>query len=238
MLNKIMQLLIKRKKDGLPRHIAITTNGKIDWANKNNKSINEVYQKCFQIIYDIIKTVVRMDMPIITIYLMPYREETKHLPNVIDNLISFFKELPNNEFIHKNKVKVSVWGKWYELPDRIIEPVKDVIDSTKDYDSFFLNLCINYNGKEELLDSCRLIARKIKAEKLEPESIDRSLFKDNLYSSQFLPIDLVIKNGNRRIPNLLLWDSANSKVFFTEKSFLESGSNDIVKAIEFYKSKQ
>ena len=243
MLNKIKELrelLIKRKKvaGDMPRHIAITTNGKKRWADKNNKSLNEAYQRCFSVIFDALNTLVKQNIPIITVYLLRYKaEKSEQLPDVIDNLINFFNELSNKELIHENRIKISVLGKWYELPDKIIEPIKGLMDSTKDYDNFFLNLCINYNGQEEILDACRLIARKIKAEKLEPESIDKNLFKDNLYSSSFLPLDLVIKNGEKRIPNLLLWDSANSKIFFTEKSFLEFNSADVLKAIEFYKGK-
>jgi len=237
MLDKFKELLAKRKKlsEDMPRHIAITTNGKISWANKNNKSIDEAYQKCFPVIFDTLNILIKLDIPITTIYLLPYMEETKQLPEVIDMLTRFFNELSNNELIHKNKIKVSILGKWYELPDQVIEPIKKIIDNTKDYDNFFLNLCINYNGQEELVDACGLIARKIKLEKLDPESINKELFRDNLYSSSFLPPDLVIKNGDKRIPNLLLWDSANSKIFFTEKTFLEFGKADISKAVEFFK---
>tara|TARA_Y100000310_G_scaffold345618_1_gene467370 strand:- start:9432 stop:10157 length:726 start_codon:yes stop_codon:yes gene_type:complete len=241
MLNKLMGLLVKRKglDKAMPKHIALTTEGKTLWARKNNKSLDEAYQKSFSVIFDVLKALVRHDVPIITIYLLPYRiEESGQLPGIIDNLVKFFDDLPGNEVIHKNKIRVSIWGKWYELPDRIIEPIKKVIDSTKDYDNFFLNFCVNYNGREEILDACRLIARKVRADKLEPELIDKGLFKDNLYSSSFLPVNLIIKSGDKRIPDLLLWDSAKSRIFFTEKSFLELGGGDISKALEFFKNKK
>ena len=86
---------------------------------------------------------------------------------------------------------------------------KQVIESTKDYDFFFTNFCINYSGHDEIVDACRLIARQVKAGKIDPNSISRETIKENLYSSYFIPPDLIIKNGKATISGLLLWDSVN-----------------------------
>ena len=119
------------------------------------------------------------------------------------------------------------------MPGKIIDPIKSLLDETKDYDQFFFNLCINYNGQEEIVDACRLVARQIKAEKLEPESITKDTIKENCYSSYFLPPTLIVKTGlSQSIPGLLLWDSSHSKIVFARKYWPELKIADLLRAIK------
>ena len=91
----------------------------------------------------------------------------------MDEFAKFLQWLKVNEKIHSNKVKVSALGKWYDLPSRGVEGIKEIIEETKDYDNFFLNFCVNYNGQEEIVDACRLIGRQIKAERLTVDNINK-----------------------------------------------------------------
>jgi len=221
-----------RKK---PRHIAVTMMGNTIWARKNNIPKELMYRKKYEILNRMIDLQIKKEIPILTFYLTRRKiEDTGEFIILIDSLIKFFEELKNDERIHKSQIKVSVLGKWYDLT-RIVEPVKEIINATKDYDRFFLNLCVNYEGQEEIVDSCKLIARKIKAEKLDIDSIDKELIKDNLYSSYFLPPDLLIITGKRKkTSGLLLWDSGNAVIYYSNKLWPEFTKEDFLNAIKEY----
>ena len=134
------------------------------------------------------KEQITKNLPIMTIYLIPeYLTEKEHFPIYLDEFIPFLEEIRTSETITQNKMKISAIGKWYDMPGRAVEAIKKTIEETKDYDEFFLNFCINYDGQEEIVDACKLIARKIKAEKLDVDAINKQLIKDNIYSSYFLP---------------------------------------------------
>ena len=154
----------------------------------------------------------------------------------MDNLAKLFNEIISNKKIHKDQIKVSILGKWYDLPERVVNPIKEIIESTKDYDKFFLNFCVNYDGHEEIADACRLIARQIKSEKIDPESINNQLIKENLYSSYFISPDLIIENS-KEFSGLLLWDSKNSMIFFTDKQWPDFTKIDFFRAIEDFQNK-
>ena len=112
-----------------------------------------------------------------------------------------------------------------------------MLEETKDYDSFFLNLCINYDGQEEIVDSCKLIGRQIAAGKLAPESITKEVIKENCYSSYFIPPDLIIKTGLKtKIAGVLLWDSLNATIFFVKKNWPELKQSDLQKALKDFHS--
>lgn len=242
MLERFKLLLKLEEKDSNRfsiKHLAVTTHGIEKWSEKNKKTIEEAYKKSFKIINMIIHEQVNNNIPILTIYLLPEElKQEEYYGLFLDALINFINQLKDSDIIHKNKIKVSTLGKWYDIPGRAVDMIKKLLDNTKDYDSFFLNLCINYNGQEEIVDACRLIARQVKAEKIEIDNITKDTVKENIYSSYFLPPDIIIKNGKRKSSGLLLWDSVYSETFFTEKYFPDFEKSDMKRVIDRFNSQK
>ncbi|MBD3312974.1 di-trans,poly-cis-decaprenylcistransferase [Candidatus Woesearchaeota archaeon] len=218
----------------MPKHVALTMGGQLSYAKAHNVSIEEIYKMMFSKINWLLDLQINMNIPIITAYVLTGDvKESPHFSTIIDKLVELFENLRNNSRIYDNKIKISVLGKWYDLPGRAVEPIKSIIDETRDYDSFFLNLCINYDGKEEIVDACRILGRRIQAGKIDIESIDRESIKDNIYSSYFLPPDIVIKTGpEKNLNGFLLWDTTNSHTYFSGKSWLKFNEKDFEKAVE------
>ena len=238
MLERFKLLLkLEAGKERPLRHLAITTHGIEAWAVEHKVPIQEAYQRSFSILYTLVEQQIKNNVPLLTIYLLQEGlKKEEYFPVFLDALTDFLKKIKTAESVHKHKLKISALGKWYDLPSRAVESIREVIEETKDYDNFFLNLCINYNGQEEIVDACRLIARQIKADKLDVDSITKETIKDNLYSSYFLPPSLIIKNGKRKqTAGLLLWDSVYADVYFTQKYFPDFKEGDFIKAIENYK---
>ena len=214
-----------------PKHIAIMIG-----SEPASKSLDteELYKRIFSGIHWLMSVQAGMKIPIITVYLLSSSvKRSDDFSAIIDRMVEFFESLRNNPKVYENKIKVSVLGKWYDLPGRAIEPIKRMIDETKDYDSFFLNLCVNYDGREEIVDACRMIGRRLQAGKLDLEAIDQEAVKDSIYSSYFLPPDLLIKTGKeKKLHGFLLWDATEAHVYFAGKSWLRLTEKDIEKAVE------
>jgi undecaprenyl diphosphate synthase len=223
-------------KENLPKHIAITVNGSWKYGLKKKLSKEEIHNLKFLNIKNIIKTSVKLGVPILTFYLLPTSEKDEtEIADKIDFLVNFFSDMVKWDVIFTNQVKVSVLGKWYDLPGRLVDPVKEIVDQTKEYDNFFVNFCINYDGQEEIVDACRLIARQIVVGKIDPDGIDKATIKENIYSSYFIPPELIIKTGwIKRLDGLLLWDSARAKIYFADKLWPEFSRLEFLKAIEFF----
>jgi undecaprenyl diphosphate synthase len=239
MLDKFKEILKKEDDDiikfKLPQHIALVTKGKHLYAENHKIPIERVYKRSNVIILSTIATSVKLNIPITTFYMMTTKtQELEHFSDIIDTLTEFFNDLADKELIHKNKIKISVLGKWYDLPGKFVDSIKNLIEKTREYDSYFVNFCINYSGKEEIVDAVKLIARQIKADKLDAEMINKELIKENTYSSYFLPPDLIIINGSKRTSDLLLWDSPNAKVYFTNKLWPDFNRIELMDAIREY----
>ena len=221
----------------IPRHVAVTMDGVEAWALKNKVNLEEANRRSFLILRSTIKSQVKLNIPILTFYMLSENidKESESYDIFLNFIKSFFEEIYKSDIVTENKIKISVLGKWYHLPGRIVETIKNVIDETKDYDSFFLNFCINYDGQEEIIDAIKLISRQIKAGKIDPELIDKDMIKENLYSSYFLPPDLIIKNGSRKeTSGILLWDSPKSKIYFTNKNWPDFDRIELLDGIKDY----
>ena len=222
-----------------PKHVAISMGGQAAYAKTHHLGTEELYKRMFSKISWLVDMQISMNIPIITAYVLTSKvKNSEHFPAIIDKLIEFFESLRNNSKVYENKVKISILGKWYDLPGRAIDSIKAIIDETKDYDSFFLNLCINYDGREEIVDACRILGRRIQAGKLDAEAIDKEAIKDNIYSSYFLPPDMLIKTGTeKKLGGFLLWDTTESHIYFSGKPWLLFNEKDFEKAIEDWRKK-
>ncbi len=218
-----------------PNHIAVSMDGVKLYSVRHKILLKDAYKKAFLKIKNLLALQIRENVPIVTLYVMPSTADDATREAMIDALVEFIERFKMSPILYDHKVKVSIIGKWYDLPGRAIEQLKDIIDQTKDYDTFFLNLCVNYDGREEIVDACRLIARKITAGRLDPEAISMDDIKENVYSSYFMPPELLIKTGkSRRLKGFLLWDSTHSHVHFTDKGWIELSERDFMKAIKLW----
>jgi tritrans,polycis-undecaprenyl-diphosphate synthase [geranylgeranyl-diphosphate specific] len=235
-----LPLTKKKQNVNMPNHIALTTNGILRYSKKNKKELEESWKKSFEVILKVIKFQIDRNIPIITFDIFPMGLVKKNnFLEISEYVASFFNELKRNHLILNNKVKVSVLGKWYDLPNNLVESIKELTSETKDYDSFFVNFCMNYNGREEIIDAMKVIAMKIKNGSLDPGTITKNDVKENIYSSYFIPPDLMIVNGGlQSTRGLLLWDSLKTKIYFTDKLWPEFKADYISSVISKIYSKK
>lgn len=227
------ELISQVSKRRIPIHIAITLTGINKYLKRYNKQIDEVLENEFKKLSNIIMLQTQLKIPILTIHLMGADAvQRESYTTVVDHIVKFLEKLKSSGMLDKNQIKVSALGKWYHLPGRAMELVKQMISETKDYDQFFLNFCILYDGKAEIRDAFRIIGRKIKSENLDPDSITEDDIKENMYSSSFMPPDVIIKTGRQnRLNGFLLWDSVNSYIYFPHKYSPECTEEDFLRAI-------
>lgn len=213
----------------MPKHVAISLDDASEWRRKNNVGINEGHAKYFDLLNKLLETQVRAKIPVFTVYLLPENAEKSSEDYLIfsEHMSGFFGTLCDSAIIKEQKIKISVFGKWYNLPGKLVESLKKAIEDTKEYDGFFLNFCINYGGQEEIVDACRLLAKQVELGKIDPEMITKEAIKENIYSSYFLPPDLILIYGYKKLSGLLLWDSVNSRVEFANKPFMEFEEGDL-----------
>ncbi len=219
------------------QHCAFVCRGSAEWAHSKKKKVYDGYRKALEKILDVIQYQTKKMIPISTFYLSSQNvEEPDNYSYLIDEISNFLNDLAENPFIHENKIKISVLGKWYSAPSRLIESIKNILDQTKEYDNYFVNFCINYDGQEEIIDACKMVARRVKLGKIDVDAVTKETIKEDLYSSYFLPPDVIVVTGKKKsFSGFLLWDAANAEIMFLDKNFPEINSKDLDKVFKIKK---
>lgn len=225
-LNKLKDILQKKEtKKEYPKHVIINM-FPLRFTEETKK---DDYLKYLDIITGLIELQAEKNIPIFTINM----GSAEDIPDQTI-LSEFFDMLVRKA--EAGKICVTAFGRWYALTGELTDSIKRLNNGTREYDNFFLNICINYDARQEIADSSRVIIRKILADKADIDSITPELLKENMASSYFVPAELVIEPLNK-YSGTFLFDSAGSKITFLGKNPAEITKADISKAIENYGSK-
>ncbi|NHJ21290.1 MAG: di-trans,poly-cis-decaprenylcistransferase [Candidatus Lokiarchaeota archaeon] len=137
-------------------------------------------------------------------------EEIKYIFGIIlDAVDAVVKEAT----VKEEKVNFNVIGRVYLLPKVVRDKVNELIEFTKDNDKNFINLCIMYDGQEEIVDAVKEIIKS----GVKEEDIDRTIIKNHLYTRNFPEVDFIIRTGmedGARISGFLLWDASYAEFKF------------------------
>ncbi|MFH0876498.1 MAG: undecaprenyl diphosphate synthase family protein [archaeon] len=225
-ISQVLQGKIEAAKEGKVSHVIINAATPVleDDKDKKKKIENARLDK----ILELAKIQAESDIPILTISL----GSNKDL--FFDDMLlyDFFDTALKKECM-ATKTKVSVIGKWYSITGMVVEAIKGIMDATKDNSDFLLNICINYDGQEEIVDACRLMLLKISDGKMSNDSATKESIKENIYSSFLSPPELIIELTNM-LSGTFLWDSKGAKVYFVNKHLQDFSRQDLLKAIENY----
>ena len=137
-------------------------------------------------------------------------EEIKYIFGIIlDAVDAVVKEAT----VKEEKVNFNVIGRIYLLPEEVQLKIKELIEFTKANDQNYINLCIMYDGQEEIVDAVKeIIKNGVKEEK-----IDKEVIKNHLYTRNFPEVDFIIRTGmedGARISGFLLWDASYAEFKF------------------------
>ena len=217
------------------KHIAIDVSeiSFLETLNKNNseeslQAIENNLIKRNELLKSIIDLQINYKIPIVTLYLSRKEDKPIFESKIYEKINELFNEL--DEIIVKNSIRLTAMGKWYDIPTNTTDYLRTLVEKTKDNESFFLNLCINYSGREEIIDSCKIMAHKVKSGKLEPNNITNEEFRNNIYASKFSqPDKIIILNKKRKLSGFLLWDSSESLIYFLEKNWNEITMKELEK---------
>ena len=95
-------------------------------------------------------------------------------------------------------------------------------------------------SQEEIVQTCINICKDVKEEKIDINSINKSLFESYLYSKELPSIDLLIRTSNeKRLSNFMLYQMSYAELYFTKTLWPAFSKKDLQKAfIEFNKRKR
>ncbi|MCL4166126.1 UNVERIFIED_CONTAM: hypothetical protein GTU68_048768, partial [Idotea baltica] len=141
--------------------------------------------------------------------------------------------------LQDNNIKLLAIGNLSALPKKAHRELLEVIENTKTNNRMTLTLALSYGSREEILNTVKKIAVKVKNNIISPENIDESVINEHLYTQNLPDVDLLIRtSGEQRISNFLLWQIAYAELYFTETLWPDFKKQNLYEAIIEYQKRE
>ena len=219
----------------LPRHVGIIMDGNGRWAKKRGLKRSFGHKAGASNLEKLLRYIFKLGIPFVSVYAFStenFKRSEEEVKYLMDLFIKFFTK--KKKVFIKSKIKVLFSGTYNNLREEVISAMKDLEESTKEFKDYTFNICLNYGGRLEIVDTIKKISERVKEGKININDIDEELVSHYMY--QDLPdLDLVIRtSGEQRVSNFMLWQSSYAEYYFPNVLFPDFDAKEFNKAIEEY----
>ena len=219
----------------VPNHVAIILDGNGRWAKERGLTRSMGHDAGFINLENISKYILSKGIKVLSVYAFS-TENFKRSKDEVDYLMNIFANRFKgwSKVFNKENIKVVFSGRDKPLPNKVLKAMKELEEATKDNTKGILNICINYGGRSELVDTCKKISRMVANKEIDVDDIDEELISRNLYND--LPdVDLMIRtSGELRLSNFMLWQNSYAEFYFPKTYFPDFDEEEFDKAIIEY----
>jgi undecaprenyl diphosphate synthase len=223
----------------LPAHLACIMDGNGRWAQNRDKARFVGHHEGVSSVRTITEACAEVGVEYLTLY--TFSTENWNRPQVEVNalmelLIHTVEE--ERETLMKNDVRLRTIGDLSELPDECQAALDRTKKLTAGNERMTLTLALSYSGRWEILNAVREIAEEVRAGRLDPDQIDEALFVRHLDTAGMPDPDLLIRTGGEyRLSNFLLWQSAYTELYITERYWPDFRREQLLDAIRSYQDR-
>ncbi|XP_071571703.1 dehydrodolichyl diphosphate synthase complex subunit DHDDS [Temnothorax nylanderi] len=239
-LNWFQLLALKIIKTGqVPRHVAFIMDGNRRYANKRNIVKREGHSQGFEKMTETLNWCMDLGIREVTVYAFSI-ENFKRSKEEVDELMDLARQKFKRLLEEKDKlmevgVCIRVIGNLSLLPEDLCKLIAEAMVLTKDNNKAFLNLAFCYTSRDEITHTIKDIVKGVKHTDILPEDINEDLIADCLYTYKSPNPDLLIRtSGETRLSDYLLWQIADSCVYFTDVLWPEFSIWHFLGAVFYY----
>ena len=216
----------------VPKHVAIVMDGNGRWANKQGLTRTQGHQAGEAALLDVVAGAIQAGVKHLSVYAFS-TENWKRSPDEVRFLMGF-----NRDVLHRRRDQLNDWGvrvRWAGRKPRLWRSVIDELlfaeKLTQRNSTLTLTMCVNYGGRQELVDAVRSIVA-------EGGAITEKSIQKHLYTPDLPDVDLFVRSsGEQRTSNFMLWQSAYAEMVFLDTLWPDFSRVDLWRAIELYASR-
>ena len=220
----------------IPAHIGIIMDGNGRWAEKRSKSRGDGHKHGSEVIEPIIAACIELNVKAVSLYAFSYENWSRPKIEILElwKLFEYFFNAKLDALISKG-IKVIHSGSTNRLPVKIQKLLSETIEKTAGNKKITLNFCINYGGRQEIVEG----VNKWLADRKPDEKFTIKKMEKYLYTASLPEIDMIIRtSGELRISNFLLWQSAYAELIFTDVLWPDFTPFELCKAIYDYQQRE
>lgn len=220
----------------VPQHVAIVMDGNGRWANQRGLTRVEGHKAGEAALLDVVAGAIQAGVSHLSVYAFS-TENWKRSPDEVRFLMGF-----NREVLHRRRDQLNEWGvrvRWAGRQPRLWKSVVDELrfaeTLTRNNRTLTLTMCVNYGGRNEIVDAVNAISREQAAGRIRPGRITERQLAAHLYQPELPDVDLFVRSsGEQRTSNFLLWQSAYAEMVFLDRLWPDFSRTDLWDAIALY----
>lgn len=223
----------------IPQHIAIILDGNGRWAKKRLMPRNYGHRQGCKNVESICEIAYKMGVKYLTVYAF----STENWSRPEDEVNTLMKILRNYmkdciSISEKNNMKIRIIGDKTRLDKDLQESIANLEEKSKDNTGLNFQVALNYGSRDEIVRGVKKLACDYKEGKIQLDQIDERLFSSYLDTTEVPDPDLLIRtSGEQRLSNYLLWQLAYTEFYFTDVLWPDFDKQELMKAIEYYNSR-
>ena len=212
-------------------HIGIIMDGNRRWARSRGLPAILGHREGVKAVERTLLAAKELGIPCVSLYAFSTENWNRPKSEVLGlmGLLKYYMKL-NLDELNKENARIRFAGNLSALSEDIQEILLDAEQKTRNNDSMQLVVCLNYGGRQEILDAVnRMIRNGV------PLPVTEDVFRQYLYLPDLPDPDLLIRtSGELRMSNFWLWQGSYSEYYFTDKYWPDFGKPDLEMAIADY----
>ena len=215
-------------------HIGIIMDGNGRWAANKGRPRAFGHRKGASRVTEIVEACPDLGVTSLTLYAFS-TENWKRAAHEVESLMRLFRGYLQNKFLSlvQNNVKVKFIGDPTPIARDLRFQMKKLERATAKNNGLYLNVALNYGGRDEIVRACKKIAKKTALEEINLRDINETTFEKFLDTRDQEGPDIIIRTaGEQRLSNFLLWQAAYSEFYYTNLTWPEFTANDLSIAID------
>lgn len=229
--------------ENVPQHVAAIPDGNRRWAKKRGLPGTAGHAEGLKHFYDVMDEAFAQGVRYFTLWAASESNLTKRTKLEVDFLMALFRDeilrhLDSKKFIEK-QIRVRVRGKGVEMigNQKLTEAVRKLEEESSQFADRNLTILFGYNGTTEMLEAIRGVAGDPSTSSGSKDEIEAVLRK-HLWTGELPPVDFVIRTGMEGDPHnsagFMMWQTAESQLYFTETFWPDFGKEEFAKALGEY----
>ncbi|WP_250278623.1 isoprenyl transferase [[Clostridium] colinum] len=224
----------------LPKHIAIIMDGNGRWAKKRFLPKKMGHKAGADTLKKLLEKIEKTEIEHVTVYAFS-TENWKRDKEEVDDLMRLLKDyigqyIKDNE---KGNLKIDTIGDISVLNEDLQKDLAYLKEISSKKTGLNLHIALNYGGRDEIVRAIKNIARDVNNKNISIDNIDENLVSSYLDTKEYNDPELIIRtSGELRTSNFLIWQSAYSEFYFSDKLWPDFTFEDLEQAINAYQKRE
>lgn len=226
----------QRLAKGLSVGIIMDGNGR--WAKQRGLPRTAGHKKGAEVFRDIVRYCNDLGMSSVTFYAFSTENWARPIEEVESIMRLFGNYLTMAYDYKKENNRLVFLGDRSRLSKSLQDKMNDLEEKTKNNTGMFLNIAVNYGGRQEIVRAAQTLAQRVKDGQLEPQDITQELFEDCLYTRGQKDPDFILRpSGEMRLSNFMLWQASYSEFISMDVLWPDFRREDLDRALQEFQKR-